>query len=104
MERVVHKTFGLGEVVGRETKTNGTYITIRFESGKVMRCAIPESFTLGIMVAEGTLKDEVDAAITEKRAIEYARLQRVCTPTVPTRKITHRTSSKMRPHCMGLNS
>lgn len=74
MQTVKHKMFGIGEVINREVKDNGMYITVKFENGKEMRCAIPDSFTLGIMVAEGALKDEVDAAIAEKKAREQARL------------------------------
>ena len=74
MQTVKHKMFGIGEVINREVKDNGMYITVKFENGKETRCAIPDSFTLGIMVAEGVLKDEVDAAIAEKKAREQARL------------------------------
>ena len=77
MQTVKHKMFGVGEVIAREVKENGTYITVRFGNGKEMRCAIPDSFTLGIMVAEGRLKDEVDAAIAEKRAREQARMEQL---------------------------
>ena len=73
MQTVKHKVLGVGEVIGREVKENGTYITVRFENGKEMRVAIPDSFVVGIMEAEGTLRDEVDAAIAKKRAIEQAR-------------------------------
>lgn len=75
MQTVKHKMFGVGEVIAREVKENGTYITVRFGNGKEMKCAIPESFALGIMQAEGSLKDEVDAAIAEKRVREAARLE-----------------------------
>lgn len=54
-------------------------MTVRFENGKKMRCAIPDYFTLGIMVAEGSLKEEVDTAIAEKKTREEARLQRLRT-------------------------
>ena len=85
MQTVKHKLFGVGEVISREDKNSGTYITVRFENSKEMRCAIPDSFTLGIMVAEGSLKDEVDAAIAEKKAREEARLQQLrATPVVTT--------------------
>ena len=75
MQTVKHKMFGIGEVISREDKDSGTYITVRFENGKEMRCAIPDSFTIGIMEAEGTLNDEVEAAIAAKKAREAARLE-----------------------------
>lgn len=75
MQTVKHKLFGVGEVINREEKENGTYITVRFEGGKEMRFGIPESFTLGIIDAEGSLKDEVDKAIAEKNERHKARLE-----------------------------
>ncbi len=75
MQKVNHNIYGVGEVIARESNENGTYITARFGDGKEMRFAIPDSFTLGIMVAEGSLKDEVDAAIAEKNARRAARLE-----------------------------
>lgn len=77
MQTVKHKMFGIGEVINREVKDNGMYITVKFENGKEMRFAIPDSFTLGIMVAEGSLKEEVDTAIAEKKAREQARLEQL---------------------------
>jgi hypothetical protein len=77
MQTVKHKMFGIGEVINREVKDNRMYITVEFENGKEMRFAIPDSFTLGIMDAEGNLKDEVDAAIAEKKAREQARLEQL---------------------------
>ena len=77
MQKVRHRIFGVGEVIARESNENGTYITARFGNGKEMRFAIPDSFTLGIMVAEGSLKEEVDAAIAEKKARERARLEQL---------------------------
>ncbi len=71
---VNHKIYGIGEVVSREEKEIGTYITVRFEGGRVMTFAIPDSFMLGIMDAEGSLKDEVDAAIAAREARRQARL------------------------------
>jgi hypothetical protein len=77
MQKVRHRIFGVGEVIARESNENGTYITARFGNGKEMRFAIPDSFALGIMDAEGNLKDEVDAAIAEKKAREQARLEQL---------------------------
>ena len=75
MQTVNHKIYGVGEVINKETTENSSYITVKFESGKEARFSIPDSFTLGIMEANGDLKDEVDAAISEKRAREAARLE-----------------------------
>ena len=75
MQTVTHKIYGVGEAINKETTENGTDITVKFESGKEARFSIPDSFILGVMVANGDLKDEVDAAISEKRAREQARLE-----------------------------
>ena len=75
MQTVSHKIYGVGEVINKETTEGGIYITVKFESGKEARFSIPDSFTLGIMVANGDLKEEVDAAIAEKKAREEARLE-----------------------------
>ena len=75
MQTVNHKIYGVGEVINKETTEGGIYITVKFESGKEALFSIPDSFTLGIMVANGDLKDEVDAAIAEKKAREEARLE-----------------------------
>lgn len=75
MQTVNHKIYGVGEVINKETTEGGIYITVKFESGKEARFSIPDSFTLGIMVANGDLKEEVDAAIAEKKAREEARLE-----------------------------
>ena len=74
MQTVKHKVFGMGEVINREDKENGSYITVRFENGRESRFAIPESFAAGMIIAEGALKDQVEAAIAEKKAREQARL------------------------------
>ena len=73
MQTVKHNTFGVGKVIGREVKEDGTYITVCFDNGKKMRCSVPDSFILGVMEAEGDLKAEVDAAIAERKAREAAR-------------------------------
>jgi hypothetical protein len=75
MQTVNHRIYGVGEVINKETTEGGIYITVKFESGKEARFSIPDSFTLGIMVANGDLKEEVGAAIAEKKAREAARLE-----------------------------
>ena len=44
MQTVKHKIFGTGEVIARESNENGTYITVRFENGRELKCGIPSSF------------------------------------------------------------
>ena len=75
MQTVNHKIYGVGEVINKETTENGSYITVNFERGKEACFSIPDSFTLGIMEADGDLKDEVNSAIAEKKAREQARLE-----------------------------
>lgn len=92
MQTVNHKIYGVGEVINKETTENGSYITVKFESGKEARFSIPNSFTLGVLEAEGDLKAEVDAAISEKRARDAARLEELkavsaaAAPAVPSRR------------------
>ena len=86
MQTINHKTYGVGEVINKETTENGSSITVKFESGKEARFSIPDSFTLGIIEADGDLKDEVNAAIAEKKAREAAR--RAALRVLPTPIIT----------------
>ena len=76
MQTVTHKIFGRGQVVGREEKENGTYITVKFErTGEEKRFAIPKSFEDGILVAEGDLKNEIDSAIDAKNEANKAAIK-----------------------------
>ena len=68
MNMIKHKTFGAGEVIGKETINGFTYLNVRFEGGKEMKFGIPFSFETGMVEALGSLKDEVDQAIAEKKA------------------------------------
>lgn len=70
MKTIRHKLFGKGTIVAQEFRDIGSYITVRFESGRESRFAIPESFSTGMIIAEGTLKNEVDAAIADKNERE----------------------------------
>lgn len=65
---VKHTLFGIGEVIRKETTGGNVRLTVRFDNGKEMRLAIPQSFETGAVEALGTLKDEVDQAIAEKKA------------------------------------
>ena len=78
MQTVTHKIYGTGEVIGREKNENGTYITVRFKNEKELRLSIPGSFMVDIIAAEGDLKEEVDAAVAERRACEEAMLAKLC--------------------------
>lgn len=63
MDFVKHKMFGIGQVVSRE----GNYITVKFDNIGEKKFIIPKSFQLGILTAEGNLKNEIDAAIKENK-------------------------------------
>ena len=76
MQTVRHNIYGNGEVISKEVKGEKTYITVKFESGKEARFAIPESFMLGVMVGDDSLKEEVNAAIAAQRARDEERLER----------------------------
>lgn len=82
MNKVNHKIFGVGEVIDREDDNNGILLTVRFESGRESVFSIPESFTLGILTAEGNLQKEVDAAIAKRKSREQEILQSLNTAAV----------------------
>ena len=69
MQTVTHKIFGIGEVIAKEVKENGIYITVRFTSGKEMRLAV-KSFEDGFVTAEGDLKEEIEKIISDKKVLE----------------------------------
>ena len=68
MNMVRHNAFGLGEVIRREEVNGFTYIWVRYENGKEAKLGIPFSFENGAVEALGSLKDEVEQAITERLA------------------------------------
>ena len=68
MNMVRHNVFGLGEVIRREEVNGFTYIWVRYENGREAKLGIPFSFENGAVEALGSLKDEVDQAIAEKKA------------------------------------
>ena len=68
MEMVRHNKFGVGEVIGREVISGFTFLNVRFENGREMRFSIPQSFNTGALEPLGSLKDEVEQAIAEKKA------------------------------------
>ena len=70
MQTVLHKKYGIGEVISKEVNENGTYIKARFSNGKEILLAIPRSFEMGVVEAVGSLKEEVDQAIADKNARE----------------------------------
>ena len=74
MNMVRHNVFGLGEVIRREEVNGFTYIWVRYENGREVKLGIPFSFENSAVEALGSLKDEVEQAITE-------RLARLAAPT-----------------------
>jgi len=95
MQTVNHKNHGVGEVINKETKGNSTYITVRFKSGLESRYCIPDSFTIGILTAEGSLKDEVDEAIAEINLRNQEGFTKIpSTAVVPTTTSTGRRTKK----------
>ena len=70
MSVVKHKNFGIGNIVGRVEKENITYIIVEFPNGRECKFAIPESFEIGLVTAEGDLKDEIDRAIAERESLK----------------------------------
>ena len=68
MNMVRHNVFGLGEVIRREEVNGFTYLLVRYENGKEIKLSIPFSFETGAVEALGSLKDEVDQAIADKKA------------------------------------
>lgn len=91
MQTVKHKLFGKGEVICKDVKETGATIVVRFENGTEKTFSIPDSFLLGVMDAEGTLKDEVERAIEEKKErlleAKRAREKANATACVPPKKI-----------------
>jgi hypothetical protein len=77
MKSIKHKIFGEGTIVAQEVKEIGSYITVRFESGRESRFAIPESFETGMIIADEILRVEVEAAVAEKKARDRARLGQI---------------------------
>ena len=104
MQTVIHKKFGVGEVINKEVKESGTYITVRFSNGKEMLMAIPFSFEIGSVEAAGSLKEEVDKAIADKkdreeklaREREQAKLVKTSTPVIKTKRIGRKPASKIK--------
>ena len=104
MQTVIHKKYGVGEVISKAIKENGTYITVRFAGGKEIVMAIPKSFITGVVEATGSLKEEVEQAIIaekereEKIALEREKLKSTTvTTTVKTVKMaTRKPTSKVK--------
>ncbi len=68
MDKVHHKQLGTGEVISKDVIDNYTYIMARFHDGTERRFCIPLAFEKGILTAEGSLQEEVEKAIEEKKA------------------------------------
>ena len=98
MQTLRHKFYGIGEVIAREVKNGGIYITARFANGKEVRLSIPESFAHGNIIAEGALKDEVDAAIAKRTQESRDAWNAMCTAsTVAKTSSTVRGSGRKHP-------
>lgn len=90
MDMVKHKQFGMGEVVSKEVAGDYTYITARFDAGKEMRFVLPQSFETGAVEALGSLKDEVDQAISERQA-RLAATTPAAAPSAPAKRAAAKT-------------
>ena len=90
MEMVRHNKFGVGEVIGREVVSGFTFLNVRFENGREMRFGIPQSFNTGALEPLGSLKDEVEQAIAEKKATLSAPMPSTA-PATPAKKATAKT-------------
>lgn len=66
MKTVKHKLYGEGQVVSR----NGNTIVVKFANDVEKKFAIPQSFQLGIMTAEGELKNEIENIIKQKETVK----------------------------------
>ena len=76
MQTVNHKKYGVGEIINKEVKGYSICITVRFENGLESRFSIPESFEIGALTANGSLIEEVEAAIAEKNLRKQEKLHK----------------------------
>ena len=67
MERVRHNKLGIGEVVGKEVHKGFTCLNVCFENGTEMRFVIPHSFETGVLEPLGSLKEEVEQVLEDKK-------------------------------------
>ena len=91
MNMVRHNVFGLGEVIGREEVNGFTYLLVRYENGKEVKLGIPFSFEKGAVEALGTLKDEVDQAIAERRTRLATATASAAAPSAPAKRAAAKT-------------
>ncbi len=90
MYMVRHNVFGLGEVIRREEVNGFTYLSVRYENGKEVKLGIPFSFENGAVEALGSLKDEVDQAIAERKA-RLAAPTPAAAPSAPAKRAAAKT-------------
>ena len=90
MNMVSHNIFGLGEVIRREEVNGFTYIWVRYENGREVKLGIPSSFETGAVEALGSLKDEVEQAITERLA-RLAAPTPAAAPSAPAKRAAAKT-------------
>ena len=91
MNMVRHNVFGLGEVICREEVNGFTYLLVRYENGEEVKLGIPVSFENGAVEALGSLKDEVDQAIAERRARLAAATTPAGAPSAPAKRAAAKT-------------
>ena len=62
MKTVKHKVFGIGEVI----QMNDTRVVVRFQNdGSERTFAIPQSFQMGFLTAEGIFEKEIESLMLE---------------------------------------
>ena len=91
MNMVRHNVFGLGEVICREEVNGFTYLLVRYENGKEVKLGIPFSFENGSVEALGSLKDEVDQVIAERRARLAVATTTATAPSAPAKRAAAKT-------------
>lgn len=71
MLTIQHKMYGEGKVINKEMKENDIILTVQFGDGSERRFAA-ESFRIGVVTAEGVLKEEIDVVIAAQQAAKTA--------------------------------
>ena len=104
MLTIQHKIYGEGKVINKEMNNGDIYITAQFGDGKECRLAA-ESFRLGVAIATGELKEEVDAVLAARQAaqdalIESVRVAPIAPPTIVRVNTSGRTPKRWIPSCV----
>ena len=103
MLTIQHKIYGEGKVIGKEMKEKDIILTVQFGDGSERRFAA-ESFRLGVAIATGELKEEVDAVLAARQAaqdalIESVRVAPIAPPTIVRVNTSGRTPKRWIPSC-----